>query len=112
MVTFPAGYTSIPAGYTGLVWIEGQMNQLEQSLFGEDEVLSDPVRVLCVAQYAYAGIFTNKRNLDVQLSHGKSAEASLLEEAESIEQAALRQLSRARVMRKAAKSLLNQKAAR
>ena len=112
MITFPAGYRghrAIPVDYTGAVWIEGQIRQLEESIFGEAETLTKPVRVICAAQHAYAGIVTDKRSLDVQLAHGKSAEASLLEEADALEEKALSQLRRARVIRDAAKNLAEQK---
>ena len=112
MITFPAGYIgyrAIPIDYTGPLWIEGQIRQLEASIFGEPEALTAPVRVLCAVQHAYACIVTDKRNLDVQLAHGKSAEASLLEVAADLEEKALSQLRRARVIRDAAKALSAQK---
>ena len=109
MISIPKGYPTIPEDYSGPVWIEGQIQQLEDSIFGESESLIKPVRVLLGAKYAYACISTNRRNLDVQLSSGKSAQASLLEEATALEEEALSKIRRARVMRDAAKEMATKK---
>jgi hypothetical protein len=68
------------------------------------------VKVMCGAQYAYACLKAENFSMDVQLSHGKSAEKSLRQSAAEMIEDAQRRMARANRMLQAAAILEAEKA--